>query len=211
MDYGGLKRKDAAKLSSLRSQLASVDVSSLTPQQRLAFLINLYNVNVVAIVTDRYPVTSIKDISTDPLTRSNVFKKELVPFGGAMISLDDIEHERIRRQFNDPRVHFAINCAAVSCPPIRPEPFVGARVSEQLDDQVRLFASGPGITVSPENGRMVLRTTKIMDWFKEDFASSGGAVGFLRKYLPETKARALTGDVRVEYSDYSWQLNDWKR
>lgn len=139
MDYAGLKGKDAAKLNSLRSQLANVNLSSLTPQQRLAFLINLYNVNVVAIVADRYPVTSIKDISTDPITRSNVFKKELVPFGGRLISLDEIEHERIRKQFNDPRVHFAINCAAVSCPPIRPEPFVGARISEQLDEQVRLF------------------------------------------------------------------------
>src|SRR5688500_2502420 len=75
MDYAGLKKKDATKLSSLRARLANVDVSSLSPQQALAFLINLYNVNVVAIVVDRYPIESIRDISTDPLTRLNVFKK----------------------------------------------------------------------------------------------------------------------------------------
>jgi hypothetical protein len=211
MDYAGLKAKDASKLNSLRSQLGNVDASSLTPEQRLAFFINLYNVNVVGIVADRYPVASIRDLSTDPLTRNNIFKKELVPFGGTMISLDEIENERIRKQFKDPRIHFAINCAAVSCPPIRPEPYVGARISEQLDDQVRLFASGPGVTVNTEGGRTILRTTKIMDWFKADFESSGGAAAFLRKYLPPPKAAALSGDVKIEYNDYSWQLNDWKR
>ena len=103
MDYKALKAKDAAALQALRQQLGKVNVASLNPKQQLAYWINVYNVNVVATVVEGYPVDSIRDLSTDPIIRFNVFKKDRVPFGGALLSLDDVEHKKIREGFHDPR------------------------------------------------------------------------------------------------------------
>lgn len=206
MNYKGLKA-DKAALDRLRGQLAAVEVSSLSRPEQLAYWINLYNVNVVGVVVDNYPVESIRDISTDPIIRLNVFKKPYVKVKGGTLSLDDVEHKKIREPFKDPRIHFAINCAAESCPPIRPEPYVGARISQQLDDQTRKFLDG---TVRLEGD--VVRVTKIMDWFKDDFEQwGGGSVAFLKKHLPPDQARRIGGEVELEFDDYSWKLNDWRR
>jgi len=139
MDYAGLKARDAATLQNLRQQLGRVNVAALNPKQQLAYWINVYNVNTAATIVEAYPVDSIRDLSTDPIIRLNVFKKERVQSEGTLISLDTIENERIRDGFHDPRIHFAINCAAKSCPPIRTEAYNGANVDAQLDDQVRKF------------------------------------------------------------------------
>lgn len=205
MDYRALKANDLATLQQLRQRLAAVNVASLTRDEQLAYWINLYNVNVVALIAENYPVKSIRDLSTDPLIRLNVFKKDLVPFGKGKISLNDIENERIREGFKDPRIHFAINCAAASCPPIRGEgAFTGANLNAQLDQQTREFLNGPrGVRVKGN----VVSTTKIMDWFGEDFDDwAGGRVAFLRKYVPAVAA--LQGKVKLEYQDYDWSLNE---
>jgi hypothetical protein len=213
MDYKALKATDKAALDRLRQQMAGVDVKGLTPKEQLAYWINLYNVSVVSIVTDNYPVESIRDISTDPIVRLNVFKKDSVAIRGGKISLDSIENDKIRAGFKDPRIHFAINCAAESCPPIRPEPYVGARIDEQLDDQARKFLNGPhGVRLEKDGAEVTVHTTKIMDWFGKDFDSwGGGKVAFLRKYLSPDKVKTLDaagGKADFKYDDYSWKLND---
>ncbi|MFL6199703.1 MAG: DUF547 domain-containing protein [Thermoanaerobaculia bacterium] len=206
MDYKGLKA-DKAALDRLRRQMATVDAGSLTRPEQLAYWINLYNISVVGVVVDHYPVESIRDISTDPIVRLNVFKKPYVQVKGGTLSLDDVEHKKIREPFKDPRIHFAINCAAESCPPIRPEPFTGGAIDRQLDDQARKFLNG---SVRLEGD--VLHVTKIMDWFKDDFEQwGGGAVPFLRKHLPPDKAKKIGNKVELEFDDYSWKLNDWRR
>lgn len=208
MDYAGLEARDAKALQTLRQQLGAVNVASLNPKQQLAYWINVYNVNVVATVVEKYPVDSIRDISTDPIVRLNVFKKERVPFGNELLSLDDVEHKKIRAAFNDPRIHFAINCAAKSCPPIRTEAYVGARVDAQLDDQARRFLSGPfGARFKRSGDDLTMTVTKIMDWFGEDFEKGGGKVAFVRRYVTVPPSK----EVKIEYDDYDWALNDWRR
>ena len=212
MDYRALKARDAAALRTLRQQLAQVDVAALSRPDQLAYWINLYNVSIVALVVDRYPIESIRDLSTDPIVRLNVFKKPHVLVKGGTLSLDEVEHERIRAGFRDARIHFAVNCAAESCPPIRTEPYVGARIDEQLDDQARRFLAGPhGARLEERDGSVTVRVTKVMDWFAEDFERwAGGAVGFLRQYLAPEQARRLAAarEVELEFDDYSWKLND---
>lgn len=215
MDYEGLKANDAPRLRKLRALMSTVDPETLSRDQQLAFWINFYNVSVVGIVVDHYPVDSIRDISTDPIVRLNVFKKDRINFQGRQISLDFIEHETIRPQFEDPRIHFAINCAAADCPPIRTEPYVGARVDEQLDDQTRRFLDGPnGVRLTRSGDTINVYVTKIMDWFGEDFEKwGGGRVPFLIRYLSPAKAKLLAEaeNLDLRFEDYSWDLNDWKR
>jgi hypothetical protein len=215
-DYKTLKARDAAALQTLRQQLGQVNVAALDKKSQLAHWINVYNVNTVATIVESYPVESIRDLSTDPLIRLNVFKKDRVPVGGEMLSLNDIENDRIREGFHDPRIHFAINCAAKSCPPIRVEAFTGAKLEAQLDDQARAFLTGPlGARFRKDGDRLTIRVTKIMDWFGDDFDKwGGGKVAFIRKYMPADKQRLIdqAGDrIRFEYDDYDWSLNDWRR
>ena len=212
MDYRGLKAKELPALQSLRARLAAVDPKTLTRDEQLAYWINLYNINVVALIAENYPTKSIRALSTDPVIRLNVFKKDIVPFGRGKISLNDVENDRVREGFRDPRIHFAINCAARSCPPIRPTPYTGAGLSAQLDDQVRKFVSRGGVRVEQRNGKTVVHTTKIMDWFADDFEKwGGGRLVFLQRYLPEDKRRVLDAagkNVSIFYDDYEWDLND---
>jgi hypothetical protein len=207
-DYGSLKAKDAKALQTLRQQLGSVNVAALNRKQQLAYWINVYNINTVATIVESYPVASIRDLSTDPLIFT-VFKKDRVPFQGRLISLDDVENEKIRESFHDPRIHFAINCAAKSCPPIRSEAYNGANVDAQLDDQVRRFVASH-VRFERNGGNLTMRTTKIMDWFSKDF---GDPAAFLRKYAPADKQKLIAAakDIDLEYDDYDWSLNDWKR
>ena len=213
MNYKALKANDKKALDDLRRQLGTVDVLSLSRPDQLAYWINLYNVNVVGIVVDHYPVASIRDISTDPIIRLNVFKKDSVQTKKGAMSLQDVEDAKIREGFKDPRIHFAINCAAKSCPPIRTEPYEGAKVSDQLDDQVRKFLNGPhGIRLAKDGGELVVHTTKIMDWFSKDFNNwGGGQIPFIIRYVSSDKRKQIEtagNQVKLDFDDYDWKLND---
>jgi hypothetical protein len=213
MDYKGLKENDRATLDRLRQQMAAVDTRFLSRQDLLAYWINLYNISAVGLVVDNYPVESIRDLSTDLLVRLNVFKKDHVPTKTGRLSLDEIENDKIREGFKDPRIHFAINCAAKSCPPIRPEPYVGAKINQQLDDQTRKFLNGPlGVRLEKKGPTLVVHTTKIMDWFASDFEKWGGGVlPFLQRYAARDKGAQIAAagnQVKIEFDDYSWDLND---
>lgn len=214
-DYAALKAKDAATVQTLRNQLARVNVEALTPKQQLAHWINVYNVNIVATILEKYPVKSIRDLSTDPIIRLNVFKKDRVPVGSTKISLDDVENEKIRPVFKDPRIHFAINCAARSCPPVRREAYAGETLDAQLDDQTRIFLNGPlGARFERKGATLIIRVTKIMDWFGEDFEKwGGGRALFIRRYVSADKQRMIdqATTIAFAYDDYDWSLNDSSR
>ena len=197
-DYAGLKAHDAATLQTLRQQLGRVNVAALNRKQQLAYWINVYNVNTVATIVENYPVKSIRDLSTDPLIFT-VFKKKRVPFGGELLSLDDVETTKIRETFHDPRIHFAINCAAKSCPPLRTEAYVGERIDAQLDDQARRFLTA-NTHFTRDGDTLVVHLTKIMDWFGGDF---GDKAAFLRKYISIPAAKSIV----FAYDDYDWSLN----
>lgn len=207
MNYAALKARDGGRLRELRARLGAVNPSALSRDEQLAYWINLYNVNAVGIVVDHYPVESIRDISTDPIRRLNVFEKASVPFAGGKISLDTIEHRKIRDGFKDPRIHFVINCAAVSCPPMPARAVRGASLQQTLDQQTRQFFRNARI--DRYGGNATIHVTKILDWFKDDFETwGGGTVNFLRKHLPPGKQKLLAGKVRLVYDDYDWTLND---
>jgi hypothetical protein len=130
-----------------------------------------------------------------------------------MVSLNDVENEKIRDGFKDARIHFAINCAAESCPSIRTEPYVGSKIKQQLDDQATRFLNGPkGVRTEKKGAVLILHVTKVMDWFEEDFNKwAGGQLAFLDRYLIGENLKQLKAagnQVKIEFDDYSWKLND---
>ena len=216
MDYAGLKALDRAALEKLRLQLGTVNAAALSRPEQLAYWINVYNINTIATIVENFPVHSIRDISTDPIVRLNVFKKERIPYAGGLLSLNDVENDKIRAAFKDPRIHFAINCAALSCPPIRSEAYSGERLSAQLDDQARKFLNGPGgARFATEGDALVIHVSKIMSWFGDDFDKwGGGKATFIRRYVPPGKQRLIDAAGRkidFSYDSYDWSLNNWVR
>ena len=215
MDYAALKARDAGAVQKLRRDLGRVNASTLSAHDRLAYWINVYNINTVATILEHYPVASIRDISTDVLIRLNVFKKPRVPTARGLLSLNDVENDEIRSAFRDPRIHFAINCAARSCPPLRREAYEGSRINAQLDNQTAAFLNGPnGARFRSDGTSLRVHVTKIMDWFEEDFDRwAGGEAKFLARYVSPAHRRLLetAKTIRFSYDSYDWALNDWKR
>ncbi len=205
VDYAGLERDDRGALDTYLATLSATcatDYEQWTPQQRIAFWLNAYNAATVRLILDHYPIASIRKIGWLP---GAAFRQELLPMPGlkgATISLDDIEHGTLRRSFREPRVHFALVCAARSCPALRSEAYRGADLDRQLDDQARQFLHDTRKNRIDPAAR-TLRLSPIFKWFRGDFEADGES-------LPRYVARYV-GDVGaydVEFLDYDWSLND---
>lgn len=210
-------QKDAAALDAYLADLQAVTpeaMRSWSREQRLAFWINAYNAYTLQLVLQHYPVKSIKDVGS-LLTR--VWDKEFIPLDAfhpkgkpAKLSLNHIEHDILRAQFHDSRIHAAINPAAESCPALRAEPYNAAHLDSQLDEQVRLWLADESRNhFDPEHGS--IEVSEIFDWFQADFTRDAGSVAaWIAIYAPEKTATWLKDatDVKVIYLDYSWKLND---
>jgi Protein of unknown function, DUF547 len=221
MRYAGI----AADRASLKAYLATLsDISQATfdgfskPQQ-MAFLINAYNAFTVELILTRYPkLASIKDLGSFV---QSPWKKKDVPLLGAQVSLDHIEHDSLRAKgrYDDPRVHFAVNCASIGCPALREEAFVPERLEAQLEEQAQRFmADRSRNRYSAERDKV--EVSKIFDWFAEDFRSGYKGVTSLNQFLgryanqladaPADREKLKAGSVAVAYLDYDWKLNDAK-
>jgi hypothetical protein len=205
VDYAALRA--SADWRALVASLAASDPVRLAGRaERLAFWIDAYNVLAIDLVVQGEPAASIRDLGS--LLRP-VWQREAGRIGGRAYTLDQIEHG-ILRKLSEPRIHAAIVCASVSCPSLAREPYRPATLDAQLDAALRGFLADPrkGSRLEPERG--VLTLSPIFDWFEEDFAPAGGALGFVRPHLPEA-TRAWLGRyedrVRLEFFDYDWSLN----
>jgi hypothetical protein len=216
VDYAGLKR-DAA-LDAYLAQLAAADPSRLSRDAQLAFWINAYNAGTMKLIVDRYPVSSILRITPNrmgvaiPGTSQMPFKIRFLRVAGALRTLDEIEHEIIRPRFREPRVHAALVCAAVSCPPLRREAYTPERLDAQLDAQMRTWLQDRTKNRIPETGERIA-VSKIFDWFKDDFGGSDAAVQrYIARYFEgDVKQRLETAGYRITHLRYSWDLNDQGR
>ena len=203
--------RDRAALKAYLDALSAVpeaDFRGWTKPQQMAFLINAYNGYTVELILANYPLKSIKDIGNDLF--SNRWKKKFFKLFGQDSYLDQIEHEMLRKPgaYNEPRVHFAVNCASIGCPMLREEPFVAERLEAQLDEQARRFLSDRSRN-RLNGGR--LEVSKIFDWFKEDF---GVRERFFAKYAAqladgaEQQKLVAEGKAAISFLDYDWSLNE---
>jgi len=211
VDYGTLQRQARPALSAYLDVLSAVSrtcYAGWTREQRLAFWINTYNAYAVELILEHYPVRSIRAIGWLP---GSAFRTKFIPMkdlAGGDLSLDDVEHEHLRKEFGEPRIHFAIVCASVSCPPLRSEAYRAGDLERQLDDQARRFLADPTKNRFDRKSR-TLHLSPIFKWFREDFEQAAGSLpAFVARHVdPATAAALREPGVRIEFLDYDWSLN----
>ncbi len=174
--------------------LSEQEFDALPTADQVAYLINLYNFHTVALIVRHYPLTTgIRDIDKP-------WDREFIPLFGQNVSLNHIEHDLLRKDYDEPRIHFALNCASKGCPRLSPQPYRGAALEPQLDEVARQFL-GDTTHNRIEGGKLWL--SEIFDWYGNDFK------GRYNGYLPYVmKVLGLSGTYKVKFLDYDWTLNE---
>ncbi len=205
VDYEGW-RNDASSLDAYITSLAGAPFDTLGRNQKLALLINAYNAFTVRLILDNYPVKSIKDIPS-----AKRWNAKRWPIGAMTLSLNQIEHEQIRPKFSEPRVHFALVCAAIGCPKLRNEAYQAERIDEQLTDQMR-YAHSHDRWFQYDPGAKTIHLTSLYDWYGGDFKQVAGSVlNLAARYSSDLKAAIDAGKTpRIRWLKYDWTLNDGK-
>jgi hypothetical protein len=182
--------------------------------EQLAYLINAYNAIVIRQVLDAYPIK--RSLAPAALVRPANSVWQIPGFfggnthgvAGQRLTLDDVEHKLLRATLKEPRIHAALVCAAVSCPPLRAEAYNPEQIEAQLDDQMRRFLADPARN-RIDRARGEVRLSEIFKWFAEDFGGTNGIIPFVARYMDApTRAWLQAGKFRVTYFDYDWNLND---
>ncbi len=210
VDYTGWKKDDTGTLQTYLESLSQADPGKRASKaHKLAFWINAYNALTIHGILDKYPTSTIRN-HTAKVFGYNIWKDLKVTVGNDAYSLDQIEHE-ILRKMDEPRIHFAIVCASHSCPKLLNEAFDAHKLEEQLDQNaVDFFADPENYTLSGNK----VKLSSILDWFSEDFgANKLEVLEAITPYLPEEDADDISGaegNIRVSYLPYSWKLNDLK-
>ena len=208
VDYAKLKVAPA-ELDLYLKEIAAVPAAEFArwPEaDRLALLINLYNAQTLRLIINHYPLKSIRAIGTLP---GAAWRELIVRQGGRIMTLDHLENKVIRVEYNEPRIHFALVCAAVSCPPLRGEPYTGARLDAQLADQTTAFLATSEIN-RYDAATGTLHLSPIFKWYAEDFTKPAGSLAaYVKPLLPAAQRTALTdpAKVKVKFTDYDWALN----
>ncbi|MFU8769420.1 MAG: DUF547 domain-containing protein [Desulfotignum sp.] len=202
VDYQGFKA-DEQKLDAYLDLMVAVDPEKMPRNGQFAFYINAYNAWTIKLILTRYPgISSIKDIGS---FFSSPWKKKISRINGELLTLDQIEHEILRPRFQDPRIHFAVNCASIGCPKLISQPFEALSLEQQLDTVTRDFINNPDRNYLKGN---ILYVSRIFKWFAEDF--NHDIRGFFLQYASDDLRQALAAvgdDLNIRYLDYDWSLN----
>lgn len=205
VNYKGMMR-DSTELKKYLNLLSKnhPNEKNWTKEERLAYWINAYNAFTVKLIINHYPVESIKDIGSSiniPFV-STPWDIKFIQIEGETYDLNNLEHGIIRKEFEEPRIHFALVCAAMSCPRLRNEAFTAEKLDAQLEAEATYFFNNPKKNkISADR----VQLSKLLDWYWGDFKGTAKSrVEYVNRYS-KTKANA---DAKVEYVDYSWKLNE---
>lgn len=169
-------------------------------EERLAYWINAYNAFTVQLIIRNYPVKSIKELGGSIYRVNTPWAKNFIQIEKETYSLDDIENGIIRKQFNEPRIHFAVNCASYSCPILRNEAYNSLKLNAQLTDQANKFINdGIRNKISADKPQI----SKLFKWYQGDFTKKTSLIEFINQY---SKVK-IKKDAEIEYLDYKWNLN----
>ncbi len=200
VDYAGFK-KDSVRFNQYLDLLAkNPPTGSWSREEQLAYWINVYNAFTISLVAKHFPVKSIKDIRPGISFINSVWDIRFIKIGKETYDLNNIEHSILRKKFDEPRIHFAINCASYSCPRLRSEAYTGEKLNLQLTAAAEAFlADKTKNEIAPD--KIVL--SKIFDWFGGDFKKKGSLIDFLNLY---SKVK-INNKAKVSYMEYNWALN----
>lgn len=207
VDYGAWRAQGAAELEHWLAVQRPFDPEPGSRAEAMALWINLYNALVIRQVLARFPLASIRpSIAGVPNWPAflSFFSRPVISLQGQSLSLNRIEHGILRPRFGDPRLHFALVCAAVGCPLLRPEAYRAERLEAQLEEDALRFLQDPRkLRFDPARGRLL--ASRIFQWYRQDFLAVAPSIpAYVKRYIPEL---ALPAGVRVSYLPYDWALN----
>ena len=197
VDYQSLKNNETLLdnyLAYIQNNEPTKDWSS---NKKKAFWINTYNAYTIKIILNNYPLKSIRDIKIDGKT---AWKIPFVKVGQKRYTLDQIEHEILRKKFNDPRIHVGINCASVSCPRLWNFAFTEDNIAYSLDNLMKVFIND---TTRNKISKNNLELSEIFNWFSKDFMKNGTIISYLNTYA----AIKISEKASIKYLTYDWSLN----
>lgn len=212
VDYKRLK-EEPSRLDTYLNTLAKVKEAqfySWKENEKLAYLINLYNAATLKLIIKHYPVESIRKIGWFWFYKGP-WDQKFISLFGKNTDLNFIEHDLLRTKYSEPRIHFALVCAALSCPQLRHEPYTADKLDWQLDEQAKRFLSSSGKNFVDHPEKKIFLSS-IFTWFKDDFTKEGNTLqNYVYPYLENGSSESNAQDYDVEFLDYNWQLNEWVR
>ena len=192
-NYSGFIKNKTVFKSYLASLSENIPTEKWTTNDKLAYWMNAYNAFTIKLIIDNYPTKSIKDIK-------NAWGSRFFKLGNKWYNLSDIEH-KILRKMNDPRIHFGINCASYSCPPISNKAFTANNVNKELDYLAHQFINDKSRNIISENS---IQLSKIFQWYAKDFKTEGSLIDYLNKYSDIT----INSNAKKSFKKYDWRLNE---
>lgn len=203
--YGAVTDADRAALETYIRKLEDTAIGEYGRDEQFAFWLNLYNAVTVKLVLDAYPVNSIRDIGGGLFGRGP-WDDEVTSVAGTPLTLNDIEHRILRPIWNDPLVHYGVNCASVGCPNLLTRAYTAGNVRARLRENARAYVNSPR-GVRFEDGKLVV--SKIYRWYREDFGGSeAGVISHLRRYAEPALSARLDAAGGIDGYAYDWSLND---
>jgi len=206
-DYAALKQSSAnqAVLSDYIADLESRDPTTMSDNDAIAYWANLYNAVTVKLIVDNYPVTSIRKIKSGAFS-IGPWKKKLITVNGAAMSLNDVEHETLRKQYPSPLIHYMVNCASIGCPNLMGGLWTAETLDADRDAAARAFINSPRGAKITDKGLVV---SSIYNWFEEDFGGNKqGVLAHLSQYAEGNLKAAIDGGAKIADYDYDWSLNE---
>ena len=192
VNYDGFKRNWSALRNYIEDLGENMPKDNWTQEDKLSYWMNAYNAMTIDLILRNSPLESIKDIK-------NPWKQRFWKLGEKYYNLNEIEH-KILRKMGDPRIHFGINCASFSCPPLLNEAFTAKKVDKQLDNLAKRFVNDKKRNTISANS---IEISKIFNWFAKDFETNGSVIDFLNKY----SNTSISTSAKKKYKEYDWSLN----
>lgn len=191
--------EDRKRLDEITQAIAKTDLSKFDPQARLTFYLNAYNAWILKVMLDHYPTKSIKD------TMYFVFRRNIITVAAKKTSFHALENEIIRKQFKEPRIHFALNCASASCPPLHSRAFAVDTLEETLALLTKDFVTKNPLGLRTLNSERELFASKIFEWYEEDFEKDAGSI---LGYLEKIREKPFPKGATLKFQDYDWSINE---
>lgn len=192
VNYAGIKTNRTMLSQATQYFEENPPQSSWSKNQKIAFWINAYNLYTLELVVDNYPVKSIKDIAG-----GKPWDKKFIKLDGRNLSLNDIENGILRKDYNEPRIHFAVNCASISCPKLSNKNYTASNLNRLLDAQTKRFIRDGTMNMVLKES---VKISQLFEWYKSDF---GDILTYLNKY----STMVIYSDAKITYKDYNWNLN----